>query len=582
MTGRVDARTLRAWLSDGAEIAFIDVREHGQYGEGHPFFAVSIPYSRYELGLPALVPNPAARMVLCDAGDGVAERAARRAEALGHTSVSILAGGVEAWRDAGYTLYAGVNVPSKAFGELVEHARDTPRVTAEALAAMRQGGEDMVILDGRTFAEFRKMSIPGGISCPNGELALRVGALVPDPKTRIVVNCAGRTRSIIGAQTLIDFGVPNPIFALENGTQGWFLAGLQLDHGASRRYGEPPAPADIGVLRERARLLATARGVGFVSAAEVGRWLADPSRTTYLFDVRTPEEVAAGALPGFAHAPGGQLVQATDQWIGTRGARIVLADDEEVRAPMTAQWLRQLGHEAYVLEGGTAAAHRLIEALAGLEGSAMGRDTDHNVPSPLVGEGQGGGDCRTSEVGGPPAPNPSPQGGGESARGRSGRGGLSWVSDPAPILPGELAERLRDGSARLIDLRPSMSYRKEHIDGAVWSIRPRISAAVEDAAKPVVLIADGPGVAALAALDLAQAGVREVRRLDGGHAAARAVGLPVVASPGVPGDADCIDFLFFTHARHEGDAEAARQYLAWEIALVDQLDAQERASFRLP
>jgi hypothetical protein len=88
-------------------------------------------------------------------------------------------------------------------------------------------------------------------------------------------------------------------------------------------------------------------------------------------------------------------------------------------------------------------------------------------------------------------------------------------------------------------------------------------------------------VAALAALDLAEAGVREVRLLAGGHEAARAAGLPMAASPDTPGDADCIDFLFFTHGRHEGDAAAARRYLTWEIGLVDQLDAQERGAFRL-
>src|SRR5512145_107889 len=148
MTGHIDAAALKAWLSDGAEIAFIDVREHGQYGEGHPFFAVSVPYSRFELGLPALVPNPATRLILCDGADGVAERAARRAEALGYSNVSVLSGGVDGWRGAGYTLYAGVNVPSKAFGELVEHTRHTPHVTPEALQAMRDAGEDMVILDG--------------------------------------------------------------------------------------------------------------------------------------------------------------------------------------------------------------------------------------------------------------------------------------------------------------------------------------------------------------------------------------------------------------------------------------------------
>src|SRR5262245_37175738 len=124
MAGRVDAETLKVWLSDGGEIALIDVREHGQYGEAHPFFAVPLPYSRFELGLPALVPNPAVRLVLCDAGDGVAERAAARAKTLGYCNVSVLSGGAEAWRRAGFTLYAGVNVPSKTFGELVEHARN--------------------------------------------------------------------------------------------------------------------------------------------------------------------------------------------------------------------------------------------------------------------------------------------------------------------------------------------------------------------------------------------------------------------------------------------------------------------------
>ena len=259
MAGRIDPTTLKACLSDGGEVALIDVREPGEYGEGHAFFAVPLPYSRFELGLAALVPRPTTRLILCDGGDGVAERAAERAEALGYGSASVLSGGVRAWEAAGYTLYAGVNVPSKAFGELVEHASHTPRVTAAALKAMQDAGEDLAILDGRTFAEFRKMSIPGGISCPNGELALRVGELVPDARTKIVVNCAGRTRSIIGAQTLIDFGVPNPVYALENGTQGWFLAGLQLDHGASRRHGEAPSSDNLGALRERARTLASGR-----------------------------------------------------------------------------------------------------------------------------------------------------------------------------------------------------------------------------------------------------------------------------------------------------------------------------------
>ena len=482
-----------------------------------------LPYSRFELGLPALVPNPNTRLVLCDEGEGVAERAAKRAAALGYGNVHVLSGGIAAWKAAGYTLYAGVNVPSKAFGELVELQRHTPRVTAQELQAMREAGEDMVIVDGRTAAEFQRMNIPGGQFCPNGELALRIGALAPSPKTKIVVNCAGRTRSIIGAQTLIDFGVPNPVVALENGTQGWFLAGLKLENGAKPKLADG-ARGETDALRARARKVAEARGVGFPDAGTVAGWLADPQRTTYLLDVRTPEEYARDGLAGIAHAPGGQLVQTTDQWIGTRGARIVLLDDDGVRAPMTAQWLRQLGHEAYVLEGGIAAAAKIESA----------------------------------------------------ARGRASRRSPA----PAAISAAELAGKLKDGSAQVIDLRPSMSYRKEHIDGARWSIRPRI-AECADRTKTVVLVADEPELASLAALDLAEAGCRDVRLLSGGHAAARAAGLPMASSPGAPADAECIDFLFFTAKRHDNDADAARQYLTWEIGLVDQLDEAERGSFRI-
>ena len=234
----MDAKTLKAWLSDGGEIALLDVREHGRYGEGHLFFAVPLPYSRFELGLPALVPNPRVRLVLCDDGEGVAERAAKRAAALGYGNVHVLAGGTAAWKAAGYTLYAGVNVPSKAFGELVELERHTPRVTAEELQAHARGGRG-----------HRHRGRPHGRRVPEDEHSgrhvlpqRRAGAAHQgagaEPEDQDRRQLRGRTRSIIGAQTLIDFGVPNAVVALENGTQGWFLAGLKLENGAQRRYGE--------------------------------------------------------------------------------------------------------------------------------------------------------------------------------------------------------------------------------------------------------------------------------------------------------------------------------------------------------
>ena len=149
------------------------------------------------------------------------------------------------------------------------------------------------------------------------------------------------------------------------------------------------------------------------------------------------------------------------------------------------------------------------------------------------------------------------------------------------MTPADLADALRQDSAHVIDLRPAMSYRMGHIPQARWSIRPRIATAVAHATKPVVLVADEPEVAGFAALDLAEAGCLDVRRLAGGHEAWRQAGLPVVATPDDPADADCIDFSFFTHGRHDGNAEAARQYLAWETGLIAQLDTQERGAFRI-
>ncbi|HEY6256795.1 MAG TPA: rhodanese-like domain-containing protein [Xanthobacteraceae bacterium] len=522
MTPQIDAKTLKAWLGDGREIALIDVSEHGQYGSGHPFFAVSLPYSRFELGLPALVPNQAARLVLCDEGDGVAARAAARARSLGYRDLHILSGGKADWRRAGFSLYAGVNVPSKTFGELVAHARATPQISPQRLRAMQDAGENFVIVDGRPFAEYRKMSIPGGICCPNGELVLRIRDIAPDPKTKIVVNCAGRTRSIIGAQTLREFGIPNPVLALENGTQGWFLAGLELAHDAHRRHGQ--GPADTAELAARARQFALARGVAYVAPATALAWLTDAARTTYLLDVRTAEEHAAQAVPGFAHAPGGQLIQATDQWVAVKGARLVLADAEMVRASVVAGWLRQLGHDACVLDGGITAAATLT------------------WPHPI-------------------APLALP--------------------DLPPITAPELAQALDSAAVQVLDLRPAMAFRQGHIAQARWSIRPSIAAALDRGTRTIVLIADEADIAALAALDIGEAGGTNIRRLAGEPAAWREAGLRIVATPDQPADTDCIDFLFFVHTRHAGDAQAARQYLAWETGLLDQLDAQERGAFRL-
>ncbi|MDQ2137217.1 rhodanese-like domain-containing protein [Alcaligenaceae bacterium B3P038] len=521
---------LKQWLHDGEEIALLDVREHGLYGESHLFYGVNTPYSRLEIEVPRLVPNRAVRVVVYDQGKGddVAARSAQRLTALGYRNVSLLAGGIQAWRDAGMVCFAGVNVPSKTFGELAEEIYHTPRISAAELAAKLAREENMVVLDGRPFAEFKKMNIPQAVCCPNGELPLRINALASDPSTTIVINCAGRTRSIIGAQTLINLGIPNPVFALENGTQGWYLADLQLEHGTDRRYPDTLDPDQVRVQRERAERLAHRFGVPKVSSKQVDVWLADTTRTTVLCDVRTPEEFRAGSLAGAQHTPGGQLIQATDQYVGVRGARLVLFDTDETRAPAVASWLRQMGWDACVLEGGLQA------------------------------------DIRTPSLEKQPVAL------------------LSAGDAVPPTLQPDALTTARAAGAVVIDVRPSMAFRAAHIAGAVWSIRPRVAQLAIAAADRIVLVGDDVAVVRLAAQELIESGQCNVSISIGAPDVWQAAGLPIAADGDTPPDAECIDFLFFVHDRHSGNKAAARQYLAWETDLVHQIDAQERAGFRFP
>ncbi len=510
-------------LHDGGELALLDVREAGQFGESHLLFATPLPYSRLELDIGALVPRKSARVVVCDDGVlGVAELAAKRLGKIGYTDVAVLDGGTRAWAGDGQVLFRGVNVPSKLFGELVEHEYHTPRITAQDLVRMKETGEDFVLLDGRPLNEHQKMTIPGSTCCPNAELPYRLSSIVKNPKTKIIVNCAGRTRSILGAQTLINFGVPNPVYALENGTQGWYLSDLKLEHGATRKYPDRIDETALPALKESSQKLIKRFAIRTADAGQVEAWLKEPGRTTYLCDVRTPEEFKAGSLPGAVHAPGGQLIQATDQWVGVRNARIVLIDGgENVRAPVVASWLKQLGCDAWVLEGGVR--------------SRLRAPATAKLPLPAL----------------------------------------------DTLSAADLKRALDSGACAVFDLGASMSFRKAHIPGSRWSTRVRLAADAGNWKKPVVLVAEEAGVARLAATELFESGARDVKLLDGGIAAWTKAGYATEATPDRPADSECIDHLFFVHDRHAGNKAAMRQYLAWETGLMAQLDEQDKRSFRI-
>ena len=514
---------LRARLLSGGELALLDVREQGVHYRGHPFFASSLPLSRLEMRVGDLVPRKSAPLVLLDGGDeGLAERAQRKLLQLGYADVDILEGGCAAWKATGGELFSGVNVPSKAFGEFIEHHYGTPRIPPGELQRLLQSGRKLVILDSRPWEEYHRMNIPGAIDVPGAELVYRTPDLAPDPDTLVVVNCAGRTRSIIGCQSLRNAGWKD-VVALKDGTMGWELAGFECEHG-SERVAPLPTPRAREKARGAAAQVAARFKVKFAQARDARAWLADGARTTYLLDVRSAAEFEEGHLAGARHAPGGQLVQATDEFVAVRNARVVLADPERVRSVMTASWLNQMGwDEVYVLE-------------------------------PDTGDWPLERGPREAEVPG---------------------------LQPWPTLS---AHELARVPATVLDLSTSLRFRARHVPGAWWGVRARLEEARAKLAhaRELVLTSEDGVLAHLAAPEAAALWPRaRVQVLEGGNRAWFAESLP--AEVGLANATTVNDDVWYKPYDHEHETDYekhARAYLDWEVALVEQIKRDPAIRFR--
>lgn len=518
---------VRYALLEHEEIALVDVREEDPHARSHPLFAANLPLSRLELDAPVRLPRQAVPIVVFDAGEGLAERAARRLSELGYSDVALLEGGLQGWREAGGELFQDVNVPSKAFGELVECERHTPSLTAPQVQALLDHEADVVVLDARRFDEYHTMNIPGSVSVPGAELVLRARQLAPDPATRIIVNCAGRTRSIIGAQSLINAGVPNPVAALRNGTIGWTLAGQALAHGSSRRFGAVVDDQLRLSAADSARTVADRARVGRTSRDEARRWAGENVRTVYRFDVRTPEEYEAGHVPGFRSAPGGQLVQETDMFAPVRGARVILADNDGVRANMTASWLAQMNVDVYVVDGLTAADF-------GEKGAAPAA---RHAPAP---------------------------------------------PDADEISAAGLVTLLQSPGTAVLDFTTSANYVKRHIPGAWFVIRGELEKAlhkVPDAQRYVVTCGSSL-LARFAAPEVAALTGKPVQVLSGGTAAWIDAGLPLESGETRMASSR-IDRYRRPYEGTDNAREAMNAYLEWEYGLVAQLGRDGTHGFRV-
>ncbi len=358
MADYLSSAALKNLLADATPFAFIDVREAGEYNSSHIPGASLIPRRQLEFQMSLAVPFKGTQVVVCDDDGRRAALAAATLERMGYRNVAVLAGGINRWVSDNNPTEWGSNVPSKDFGEKVEVVHHVPEIDATELQARIERGDKLIILDTRTPEEYRRFCIPGGRSVPGGELALRITDITRDltPDTTVIVNCAGRTRSIIGTRMLQRMGLPN-VYGLKNGTSGWVLAGHQLEQGADRVALPDPSPEGIAAAEAYARQLASEDGVQFLDIPALQTMLQRREReTVYCIDVRTEEEYVAGHIPGFRWFPGGQAVQRSDDAAVVKNCPVVFACDGKARAVFTGSWYRQMGfQEVYAVDGGTAA-----------------------------------------------------------------------------------------------------------------------------------------------------------------------------------------------------------------------------------
>jgi rhodanese-related sulfurtransferase len=342
-----------------------------------------------------------------------------------------------------------------------------------------------------------------------------------------VVNCAGRTRSIIGAQSLINAGLPNKVIALKNGTMGWHLAGLKVARGETKSFG-PQGPEAAKFAQAAAAKIAARMKVKKIDKAGLIA-LEGKGGPLYRLDVRDPAEYAKGHLKGLRHAAGGQLVQATDQYVGARHATIVLHDNDGVRATMTAHWLMQMDwNDVYVLD------HKPVS-------SELTTEAEPRFPKGFV------------------------------------------LPAPASVAPAELHKSLEH--SLVIDLDTSLRYRDGHVPGAWFAVRANLGKTIpemlakQNAVTRIVLVSPDGEIAALAAAEAeAAAGGLPVAILAGGMKAWRDAKLAIEAGHTRMADPPT-DVWYRPYDFKENIEAAMRQYLDWEVDLVPQVARDGDAKF---
>jgi rhodanese-related sulfurtransferase len=536
MPASISVEELNTMRENNTLHALLDVREKGEFVQRHIFRAVPMPRGMIEMLVERRIPDRTVPVVVYDIDGHRAERAAETLEALGYEDVRLLDGGLEAWANAGYRTDYGTNVPGKDYGEKIVVQKKIPHLTPDEIVARRQAGENVIVLDSRTLTEYERNHVPGAYTVPGGELPTRIHTILEQPENQdatIVVNCAGRTRSILGADVLIRMGVHDRVYALENGTMAWSMAGHELERGPGPSLDVATSETARETLEQFAARVAAEDNVQTISQDEFARWQ-QGGTLHYALDVRLPEEFSGGYIAGAFNIPAGQIALEADEIVAVNQAPVVMISYSDVRSRIAGSVARQIGYpNVFVLEGG-------IQAWTADGKSLVTEDPAMTVP------------------------------GLEDARSRA-----------ATVSAGDLKSELAsDAPPLVVDVRGSGDFALGHVENAVWvtrgDIERRIFTYAEAGDTPIVTVCDSGKRSAMAAATLEDMGFTNVRYLDGGMPAWTAAGNEAVqglegADVSLREAKDDVGML-----DRRGPLARNRQdmidYLEWETRLGDQYE----------
>lgn len=479
---RMSIRELGSLLRSESLYACLDVRERGEFALRQIEGVTPLPRGTIEYRVESMVPSQLVPIVVCCDDGRRSELAAVTLSGMGYAKLSVLDGGLGAWRVAGLPTISGWGLRGKEYAEHVAADRGVPQMSADELIGRRRRDDRVVVLDVRTDEEYRRGHVPDAYHIPGGQLLLELPALPESRDRTIVVSCAGRTRGILGAHTLRMAGVAN-VYALENGAMGWRLAGYELESGSGRGHPRPakapPDWAEEATTRLAQQAQIRSMTVDNLEALRAG------GEAFYAVDIRLPEEFLSGHVPGSISIPGGQFALQHENYLAVRRAPIVLIADDPIRPVWAAVLCQDLGFpNVCVLEGGIGAWAAAGYAL----------------------------DCSRE---------PTQIFGLDEARRQA-----------APLGAGQLAELLgQDAAMRVVDVRGSGEFGTGHIPRARWLARGKlelgIGAVAPERSTPVVTVCDNGIRSTLAAATLRALGYPDARYLEGGIAAWRAEGRPM-------------------------------------------------------